>query len=132
MNKFNIFKTNFNSSLKRKQDIYSFLTPIVQSFKALQYGVKLYDRFRNESFIYKAHITHILGDTPAISKMMGIKGVNSEFPCRNCKIQCQRGPSNILYPHCIHQTNMRHTMSHIIRFVFHFGKATTSKSLPTQ
>ena len=70
----------------------------MQSFKALQYGVKLYDRFRNESFIYKAHITHILGDTPAISKMMGIKGVNSEFPCRNCKIQCQRGPSNTFYP----------------------------------
>ena len=28
----------------------------------------------------------------------GIKGVNSEVPCENCKIQCPKGPSAIFYP----------------------------------
>ena len=83
--------------LKQKQDLCTFLKPIVQSFKLLQQGIELYDQYSQEFFIYRAHITHVVGDTPAISKMMGIKGVNSEFPCRNCRIQSQKGPSNTYY-----------------------------------
>ena len=49
-------------------------------------------------------MTHIIGDTPAISKMMGIKGVNSEFPCRDCRIQSQKGPSKTYYP-ALHPPN---------------------------
>ena len=36
--------------------------------------------------------------------MMGIKGVNSEFPCRDCRIQSQKGPSKTYYP-ALHPPN---------------------------
>ena len=81
-----------------------FLRPIVQSFKHLQKGILLYDFYRNESFMYRAHLTHLIGDTPAINKMMGIKGTNSVFPCRNCRIQAHHGPVNTFYP-CLHPPN---------------------------
>ena len=90
--------------MKQKQDLCTFLRPIVQSFKVLQQGFELYDYYSREFFIYRAHITHIIGDTPAISKMMGIKGVNSEFPCRDCRIQSQKGPSKTYYP-ALHPPN---------------------------
>ena len=99
--------------LKQKQDLCTFLKPIVQSFKLLQQGIELYDQYSQEFFIYRAHITHVIGDTPAISKMMGIKGVNSEFPCRDCRIQSQKGPSNTYYP-SLHPPNQNssHTQTY--------------------
>ena len=47
--------------------------------------------------MYKAHVTHIIGDSPAISKLMSIKGTNAIYPCRNCKIKSQRGPKGVYY-----------------------------------
>ena len=80
------------------QDLCSYIQPVVQAFKMLQLGKLTFDQYRKEEFIYRAHLTHIIGDTPAISKLMGIKGVNSQFPCRTCKIKSQKGPSNTYYP----------------------------------
>ena len=84
--------------LKQKQVFDSFLKPIVDSLKLLQIGKKVYDTYTKTSFTYKAHVTHIVGDSPAINKLMGIKGTNSIYPCRNCKIKAQKGPKGVYYP----------------------------------
>ena len=90
--------------------MYGFLSAIVQSFKVFQRGEKLYDPYRKEYLNYKAHITHIIGDTPAISKMIGI---NSTISYRNCRIQFQKGSSSTNYPDLhLPNENATHTLTY--------------------
>ena len=65
--------------LKGKQNFNSFLQPIVDSLKLLQVGKHVYDSFNKQYFLYRAHVTHIIGDSPAIHKLMGIKGTNAIY-----------------------------------------------------
>ena len=93
--------------LKSKQLFHSFLEPMVDSLKLLQIGNIVYDSYRKEFFRYRGHVTHIIGDTPAISKLMGLKGTNSIYPCRCCYIKSQKGPKSVYYPTLHPPSNFR-------------------------
>ena len=83
---------------KTKQLFHTFIEPVVDAFKLLQLGTEVYDSSNDEYFLYRGHITHIIGDMPAISKLMGLKGTNSIYPCRICTIRSRKGPKNTYYP----------------------------------
>lgn len=68
------------------KDISSFLKPMIDEFSQLQNGVKAWDRLGKESFILRAHIALISGDTLAMAKLMKWTGPNSYRDCRFCGI----------------------------------------------
>ena len=90
----------YEGARKGSQDLNSFLSPIIDDIKQLQKGIVVFDKYREEAFSYKAHLVFLLGDMPAISKLMNAKGLNSRRPCRCCLIYPQRGQNGKYY--CAH------------------------------
>lgn len=57
-------------------------------------GIKAFDVVTEKLFILHAYLIVNLGDIPAISLLMRMKGHNAISPCRMCKIVGVKGPSS--------------------------------------
>ncbi|KAH7917964.1 hypothetical protein BV22DRAFT_1187293 [Leucogyrophana mollusca] len=78
------------SNLLCPKDLESFLSP-------LDNELETFDAQERSLFALHAYIIFKLGDIIAIEKYLGIKGHNSMFPCRSCKIKGVRGNGNTYY-----------------------------------
>lgn len=72
----------------KPKDPNSFFRPAITEFLELEVGLPAFDALRNYSkFMQRAYLLYVFGDIPAISMVMYMKGHNSRFPCRMCKIR---------------------------------------------
>ena len=81
-------------------DIDTFILPMVDELQRLSRdGVQCYDAYAEEYFNLKVHLVVCTGDTPAMAKLMSMKRVTAQHPCRICKIsgRCKYRQSNINY-----------------------------------
>lgn len=79
-------------------DMGSFLRPLLNSLADLaNTGIQAYDGHRREEFLLKGHLCFISGDSPAIAKMMGLKGTNAISHCRYCRIKGVYDPGSRHY-----------------------------------
>jgi len=53
----------------------------------LKDGVPAYDFQTNSTFLLKAHLVLLSGDTPGISKLLHLSGHMAKYPCRACKLE---------------------------------------------
>ncbi|QRV77986.1 Transposase family Tnp2 protein [Ceratobasidium sp. AG-Ba] len=81
---------------KQCKDLNSFLVPLLDELLVLQEGVesvKLPPQVGPEyegmgvQFILRAFMLLLIGDIPAVTKMLALKGHNGKSPCRSCYIQ---------------------------------------------
>ena len=70
----------------KPSDLDSFLYPLVQELLQLEIGVKAFDALTKTLFTLHAYLIVVLGDIPAVSLLMRMKGHNGFSPCRMCKI----------------------------------------------
>ena len=82
---------------KKLQDFDSFIWPLMQELLQLELGVKVYDVLSEALFILHAYLIIIIGDIPAISLLMHMKGHNARLPCHMCKIIGVRGSFKTYY-----------------------------------
>ena len=82
---------------KKPQDFDSFIWPLMQELLQLELGVKAYDALSDALFILRAYLIINIGDIPAMSLLMRVKGHNACSPCRMCKIISVRGPHKTYY-----------------------------------
>ena len=75
------------------KDLGSFFKPLLEDLDKLAAGVRCFDAFNKAIFDLRAHVCVVTGDTPAIAKMMDMKGANSLLPCRFCYIRGERNTS---------------------------------------
>lgn len=73
--------------LKQPKDLDSFLIPFLKELEALHIGIQAYDAHIKSSFLLKAHLIMLSGDTSGISKLLHLTGHIGKRPCRACKIQ---------------------------------------------
>jgi hypothetical protein len=59
----------------------TFLQPIIDDFAEMSTGFIVTDKHKN-SLMLKAHLVTVVGDMPAITYIMGFRGVNCNVPCR--------------------------------------------------
>jgi Transposase family tnp2 len=69
------------------KDLDSFLVPFIDELNILRQGVPAYDAQTESSFLLKAHLVLLSGDTPGISKLLHLRGHNAQYPCRACKLE---------------------------------------------
>jgi len=69
------------------KDLDSFLIPFVDELKSLRNGVPAYDAHSQQTFLLKAHLVLVTGDTPGVSKLFHLSGHNAKHPCRACKLE---------------------------------------------
>jgi Transposase family tnp2 len=69
------------------KDLDSFLVPFIDELNILRQGVPAYDAQTESSFLLKAHLVLLSGDTPGISKLLHLRGHNAKYPCRACKLE---------------------------------------------
>ena len=68
-------------------DIGSFLEPLVDDLKELsETGLRVYDSYLKRHVTVKVHLSVVSADTPAMSKLIGLKGSNATKHCRFCEI----------------------------------------------
>ena len=58
---------------KKPKNLDSFLRPLVDELKQLDYGVKAFDANMGQEFILRAWVTMVTGDGPAIAEAIGFK-----------------------------------------------------------
>src|SRR5579859_7614035 len=46
-----------------------------------------YDAHSQQTFLLKAHLVLVTGDTPGVSKLFHLSGHNAKHPCRACKLE---------------------------------------------
>jgi len=68
------------------RNLDSFLLPLVEELNLLEEGVAAYDAQNKETFLLKAHLVLLTGDTPGVSKLLHFVGHIGKVPCRACKI----------------------------------------------
>lgn len=71
--------------LKYDGDAYSFLKLLIDDFALMSSGFRVFDADTKETILVKAHLSFVGGGMPAVSKMMGFKGVQGDYPCRACE-----------------------------------------------
>ena len=69
------------------KDLDSFLIPFIDELDILRQGVIAYDAQIKSSFLLKAHLVLLSGDTPGISKLLHLRGHVAKYPCRACKLE---------------------------------------------
>jgi len=69
------------------KDLDTFLIPFIDELKLLQTGVPAYDALSWQTFLLKAHLILVTGDTPGVSKLFHLSGHNAKHPCRACKLE---------------------------------------------
>ena len=72
---------------KQPKDLDSFLIPFLEELEVLHIGVQAYDAHTKSSFLLKAHLVILSGDTPGVSKLLHLTGHVGKRPYRACKIQ---------------------------------------------
>jgi len=77
---------------KKPSDMDSFLYPLVEELLQLAIGVNAFDAVTERLFILRTYLIVNIGDIPAISLLMRMKGHNAFSPCRMCKIVGAQGP----------------------------------------
>ena len=73
------------------KNLGSFLSPLDKELAQLACGVPTFDGSEKGTFDLHAYVIMKLGDIPTVQKFLNIKGHNSIFPCRSCKIKAVRG-----------------------------------------
>ncbi|KAL0566710.1 hypothetical protein V5O48_015294 [Marasmius crinis-equi] len=86
---------------KKPKNFDSFLWPFIQEMLQLVSGIVAFDILKEEMFMLYAFLIIVLGDIPAISMRMQMKGHNRISPCHMCKILAiQNPPKKVHYvPH---------------------------------
>ena len=70
-------------------DLFSFLTPLLNELRILEDGgLKII--CKDGSFNFKVHLLLASGDIIGVQELMHHKGHNSEYGCRQCRIQTIR------------------------------------------
>ncbi|KAF8691635.1 Transposase family tnp2, partial [Rhizoctonia solani] len=96
---------------KQCKDINSFLVPLLKELLDLEAGIMLVQTTKSNAiscdpnmpgshFILRAFLITIIGNIPAISKLLCMKGHNAKSPCRMCYIQgtlCQLAQNSVYY-----------------------------------
>jgi hypothetical protein len=82
---------------KQPRDFDSFLLPFLQELRQLGHGVPSYDAHTKTSFLLKAHLVLVTGDTPAISKLFHLNGHSAKLPCQVCYIEGVQYKTPFLY-----------------------------------
>jgi Transposase family tnp2 len=72
---------------KQPKDLDSFLIPFIEELNRLNDGVQAYDAHSKTSFLLRAHLVLVTGDTPGISKLLHLNGHSAKLPCRACKLE---------------------------------------------
>ncbi|KAL0077317.1 C2H2-type zinc finger transcription factor [Phycomyces blakesleeanus] len=87
-----IANIQFLSTIPKKDGAngMSLLPAIVDDFKKLEKGVKMFSAEDNEYVLVVAPILWIEADTPCHSELCGLLGPATTFPCRRCYIELRR------------------------------------------
>ncbi|KAL0077270.1 hypothetical protein F4703DRAFT_1883021 [Phycomyces blakesleeanus] len=87
-----IANIQFLSTIPKKDGAngMSLLPAIVDDFKKLEKGVKMFSAEDNEYVLVVAPILWIEADTPCHSELCGLLGLAITFPCRRCYIKLRR------------------------------------------
>ncbi|KAL0097591.1 hypothetical protein J3Q64DRAFT_1713924, partial [Phycomyces blakesleeanus] len=87
-----IANIQFLSTIPKKDGAngMSLLPAIVDDFKKLEKGVKMFSAEDNEYVLVVAPILWIEADTPCHSELCGLLGLVTTFPCRRCYIKLRR------------------------------------------
>jgi hypothetical protein len=85
----------------KPKDFDSFFWPLFEELLLLEQGVLAWDVLSDSSFILHAYLFLVLGDIPAISLVMRMKGVNGYCPCRWCEIRGVRIPGATHCPYYV-------------------------------
>lgn len=72
---------------KQPKDLDSFLVPFLEELEILRLGVPAYDAHTKSSFLLKAYLVLLSGDTPGVSKLLHLSGHVAKLPCRACRIE---------------------------------------------
>jgi len=80
----------------KPKDMDSFLYPAAQELLQLVVGVEAWDVVQEEKFTLHAYFITVLGDIPAVSMLLRVKGHNARSPCRLCTIQGVQIPKSSL------------------------------------
>jgi hypothetical protein len=72
---------------KQPKDLDSFLIAFLEEFETLRVGVLAYDAYTKSSFLLKARLILLSGDTPGVSKLLHLSGHVANLPCRACRIE---------------------------------------------
>lgn len=84
---------------REPKDFASYFETLLADLQVLSTtGIRAYDGYRKETFQLKAHVCIVTGDTPAIAKLMAMKGSNAISPCRFCSIKGQSNGRHWYYP----------------------------------
>jgi len=68
-------------------ELDTFLEPMVSELLQLHAGVPTYDAYTRQNFALQAHLILVIGDSPAIAKVLHLSGHNGFSPCRFCTIK---------------------------------------------
>ena len=82
---------------RQPKDLGSFLVPLDNECAELAYGVQTFDALQQALFKMHTYIILKSGDIVAIERFLNLKGHNSFFPCRSCKVQAVRGLGKTYY-----------------------------------
>src|SRR6266496_5004558 len=66
---------------KQPTDLDSFLAPFIDELKLLKDGVPAYDAAMDSSFLLKAHLVLLSGDSPCVAKLLHFSGHSAKYPC---------------------------------------------------
>lgn len=75
--------------------ISSFLYWLQRALIGLAHGVRTYDRLSQEFFPLHAFLILVIGDMPAITHIMDMKGHIRKCPCRACFVTGKRDHTNL-------------------------------------
>ena len=79
------------------KDLGSFLVPLDDECAELAYGIQTFNALQRALFKLHAYIILKSGDIVAIERFLNIKGHNSIFPCRSCKVKAICGLGKTYY-----------------------------------
>jgi len=82
---------------RQPKDLGSFLVPLDNECAELAYGIQTFDALQQVSFKMHAYIILKSGDFVVIECFLNLKGHNSFYPCRSCKVQAVHGLGKTYY-----------------------------------
>lgn len=69
------------------KDLDPFLIPFLEELNMLNDSVPAFDIQTNSTFLLKAHLVLLSGDTPGVAKLLHLSGHVAKYPCRACKLE---------------------------------------------
>lgn len=95
----NFLSLGISPGPSQPKQIDTFLEPFLAELRLLEVGVPAYDALTDSTFLLKAHLILLSGDTPGISKLLHLSGHKAKYPCRACKIKGTRTQVNFEFGH---------------------------------